>query len=101
MTGSALGLPSQPGSDVEHTNASAVVYPIPARFTPVTSTVLPRMTAAKALATSRASVFSLKSGCVVVAMVQSILRAREAFKLGVVSCLFVQCKIDAERLLST
>lgn len=47
------------------TKACAVENPIPPRFTPVTSIVLPRIPLAKALATSKASVLSLNSGCVV------------------------------------
>lgn len=42
---------------------------MPLLFTPVTSTVLPFMPEANALATSRASVWSLYSGWVVAAMV--------------------------------
>ena len=50
-----------------HTNASAVEKPIPFLFTPVIRMVLPVMPEANAEATSRAEVWSLNSGCVVVA----------------------------------
>jgi hypothetical protein len=47
------------------TKASAVVNPIPPRFTPVPSMVLPRIEPANAFVTSVDSVLSLNSGCVV------------------------------------
>lgn len=51
------------------TKACAVENPIPLRFTPVTNMVLPWTLSAKALATSKASVLSLNSGCVVAVIV--------------------------------
>lgn len=58
----SISLCLQPDARAELTNACAVVKPTPLRFTPVTKTVLPRMDSAKALATSKPSVFSPKLG---------------------------------------
>ena len=52
------------------TKPSDVVNPMPPRFTPVTRIVLPRMTAANALATSILSVLSLNSGWVVAILME-------------------------------
>lgn len=61
------------------TNPCAVVKPIPPRLTPVTMIVLPWISLAKALATSRFSVRALKSGCVVEAIVYGVI---ENWKVG-------------------